>query len=173
MFATIYLPNFWLQAAMRHQPELQDKPVVFLDASRAKATIVQLNEIAERAGVHRGMAPSQGLARCLSLVVKTRARSQEKAIEQIVLHCAYTLSPYIEATAPGVCTIQFTGNRALEAKVARAIEELSRFEITAQAGIAATPDLSFLAAHLAKPVLQIDDTRHFLDPLPIETLLIS
>ncbi len=40
----------------------------------------------------------------------------------------------------------------------------------AQAGLAATPDLSFLAACLARPVLQIDDAQKFLAPLPLETL---
>ena len=40
----------------------------------------------------------------------------------------------------------------------------------AQAGIASAPDTSFLAAHLAKPVLQVDNAKNFLAPLPIETL---
>ena len=113
MFATIYLPNFYLQAAMRHQPELRSKPFALLDDNQAKAGIIQLNEAAENAGVRKGMTPSQGLARCPSLIVKTRARSQEKLIDQILLHYAFTLSPYVEATAPGVCTIQFTDNRKL------------------------------------------------------------
>jgi len=64
MFATIYLPNFYLQAAMRHQLGLCSKPFALLD-DQAKAVIIQLNEAAENAGVHKGMTPSQGLARCL------------------------------------------------------------------------------------------------------------
>jgi hypothetical protein len=43
-------------------------------------------------------------------------------------------------------------------------------QLRAQAGLAATPDLSFLAACLAQPILQIDDPENFLAPLPIETL---
>jgi len=35
------------------------------------------------------------------------------------------------------------------------------------------PDTSFLAAHLARPVLQMDDAKEFLAPLPIETLAIG
>ena len=31
MFATIYLPNFYLQAATRHPPELRAKPVALID----------------------------------------------------------------------------------------------------------------------------------------------
>ena len=59
------------------------------------------------------------------------------------------------------------------AKVARVIEQLAECEITAQAGIAHLPDASYLAAHLAQPVLRIDDAKKFLGPLPIETLAIG
>ena len=173
MFATIYLPNFYLQAATHHQPQLQTKPVAVIDEKEAKAVIIQLSEAAEKAGVHKGMTPSQGLARCLSLVVKTRAHSQEKLIDEILLQQAFTLAPYVEATAPGVCTIQFTDNRDLAAKLSRVIEQLAECEITAQAGIAHLPDTSFLAAHLARPVLQMDDAKEFLAPLPIETFAIG
>jgi len=53
------------------------------------------------------------------------------------------------------------------------IEQLAECEITAQAGIAHLPDASYLAARLARPVLQIDDPKKFLAPLPIETLAIA
>lgn len=172
MFATIYLPNFYLQAALRHQPELFSKPVALLDDLKTKAVILQLNQTAEDAGVSKGMTASQGLARCLQLVVKTRRREQEKLLDDMILQQAGTLAPYLELTAPGVCTVQFTDPRNLTAKVWRVIERLADSEIVAQAGIANTPDASFLAAHLAKPVLQIDDAKQFLATLPIETLAI-
>ncbi|TMP92407.1 MAG: hypothetical protein E6L07_12260 [Verrucomicrobia bacterium] len=90
MFATIYLPNFYLQAALRHQSELCAKPVVLINDKDKKVVIIQLNQAAEKTGVHKGMTPSQGLARCLSLVIKTRAQSQEKLIDEILLHYAFT-----------------------------------------------------------------------------------
>ncbi len=172
MFATIYLPNFYLQAAMRHQLKLLAQPVALIDAAQSKVAIIQLNDAAEKAGVYRGMSPSQALARCLRVVIKTRERAQEDVIDEILLQHAFTLSPFVEATAPGVCTIQFTDNRDLAAKLSRAIEQLAECEIIAQAGIAHLPDTSFLAAHLARPVLQMDDAKEFLGPLPIETLAI-
>jgi protein ImuB len=172
MFATIYLPNFYLQAALRHQPDLRTKPVALLDGEKTKAVIVQLNPAAEKAGVSQGMAPSQGLARCLQLIVKTRSRAQEKLLDEILLQHASTLAPYVEATGPGVCTVQFTDDRNLAAKILRVINRLADSEIIAQAGIADAPDTSFLAAHLASPILQIDDAKKFLAPLPIETLAI-
>ena len=173
MFATIYLPDFYLQAALRHQPELRGKPVALIDDQEKKAVIVQLNGAAEQIGVRRGMTPSQGLARCLELVVKTRLLPQEKLLQEILLHFAGTLAPYLEATSPGLSTVQFMDTKNRVPEVARVIAQLREIEIVAQAGIASTPDASFLAAHLAKPVLQIDDANEFLAVLPIETLRIN
>ena len=119
MFATIYLPDFYLQAALRHQPELTGKPVALLDDQEKKAVLIQLNRRAEELGVRHGMTPSQGLARTLDLVIKGRSLVQEKLLEEILLHFAGTLSPFVEATAPGIATIEFTDSRNLGAKVSR------------------------------------------------------
>ncbi|MEO5720036.1 MAG: hypothetical protein ABIR71_01025 [Chthoniobacterales bacterium] len=173
MFATIFLPNFYLQAALRHQPELACRPVALIDDQAAKAVIIQLNRAAEEAGVRVGMTPSQGLARALELTVKTRIREQERLLDQLMLQFSYTLTPYVEATAPGLCTVQFTDDRDLATKVEHMITQLTAHHLTACAGIAQTPDTSLLAAHLARPVLQIGDTKTFLASLPIETLAIN
>src|ERR1700740_360273 len=108
MFATIYLPNFYLQAAMRHQPGLCATPVALIEEHEKKPVIVQLKDVAEKAGIDTGMTPSQALARSLQVVIKVRARQQETSIQKMLLHYAFTLSPFVEATAPGICTVQFT-----------------------------------------------------------------
>ncbi len=172
MFATIYLPNFYLQAALRHEIE-PARPIALIDAEKAKPVILQLNEAAEKVGVRCGMTPSQSLARYLELVVKTRLREQERLLDQLLLQFSYTLSPEVEATAPGICTVRFTDPRNLGAKLERVREQLHDANITARGGIAPTPDTSLLAAHLAKTVLRIDDEKDFLAPLPIETLAIT
>jgi nucleotidyltransferase/DNA polymerase involved in DNA repair len=210
MFATIYVPNFYLQAGLRHQLPYRgtavsavtptghtDKmsvpqPVALIDEKDKKPVIIELNPAAEAAGVSKGMTPSQGLARCLNLVIKTRSPSQEKSIEAIVLHYAFTLSPYVETTGPGVYTVQFTNDRELLSKgawhrhpadetwagspchkLSRVIDQLAECDVIAQAGLSRTPDSSFLAAHLARPVLEIKEPKKFLAPLPIDTLAIA
>jgi protein ImuB len=206
MFATIFVPNFYLQAALRHQlphrsravpavgpagtlsasrtdsspgepaflnsPEEMLQPVALIDEKENKPLIIQLNPAAEAAGVHKGMTPSQGLARCLTLLITTRSPTQEKSMQEIVLHYAFSLSPYVEVTGLGVYTLQFTNDRDLPRKVSRVIDQLAASEITAQGGLAQTPDTSFLAAYLAQPVLEIKDPKKFLAPLPIDTLAI-
>ena len=173
MFATVYLPNFYLQAATRHQPELAAKPVALIETRERKAIITQLNQNAHDVGVRLGMTPSQGLARSLSLIIKTRALEQEKFLEELLLQQAFTLSPNVEATAPGICTVEFSDHRNLLNKVSRVVEQLATCEITAQAAIAPSPDLGLLGAHLARPVLEIDNAKGFLAPLPIEVLGIA
>ena len=173
MFATIYLPNFYLQAAMRHQPELCDKPVALIEEHERKPLIIQPNEAAENAGIRKGMTPSQALARSQRVVIKVRSPTQEKSIQEILLHYAFTLSPFVEDTAPGICTVQFTACRNLSEKVCRVIEQLAECEIRSQAAIAPTSDISFLAAHLARRVLEIENAKEFLASLSIETLAIA
>src|SRR5437870_5004691 len=111
MFAALYLPDFPLQAALRHEPELHARPVALVDDEENKATIIHLTKSAAETGVSKGMTASQALARCLSLIIRSRARAQEKIADQILLHYAATLAPEIEATAPGVCTIRFTAKK--------------------------------------------------------------
>src|SRR5438045_6548304 len=173
MFATLYLPNFYLQAAMRHQTKLRAQPVALIDPTQKKVTIIELNDAAEKAGVIKGMTPSQALARCLQVVIRTRERAQENLIDKIVLKHAFMLSPFVEATAPGVCMVQFTDNRQLIAKASRVLAKLEKCEVRAHNGIASLRDTSLLAAHLARPLLQIDEPRKFFAPLPIETLAID
>ena len=91
----------------------------------------------------------------------------------MLLQYAFTLSPFVENTAPGICTIQFSDNRDLVPKLSRVIEELTQCQLVAQAGIAPAPDASLLIAHLARPVLQIENPKEFLAPLPIETLAVA
>jgi len=173
MFATIYLPNFYLQAAIRHHPKLRAQPVGLIDPSHKKVAIVEMNDAAEQAGVTKGMTPSQALARCLHVAIRTRERAQENLIDQILLQHAFMLSPFVEATTPGVCTVQFTDTRQLIAKASRILGKLEKCEIRAHIGIAPLPDTSLLAAHLARPILQIDEPKRFLAPLPIEALAIA
>jgi hypothetical protein len=176
MFGTIYLPNFSLQAGLRHRSltaNQTDQPIALIDEHENKPVILELTASAEAAGVRKGMTPSQGLARCLTLQIQPRSSIQEKAVQEILLHHAFTLSPDVEATGPGLSTVQFTDLRNLLSKMSRVIDQLGACELIAQGGLGPTPDTSFLAAHLARPVLEIGDAREFLAPLPIEILAIG
>ncbi len=197
MFAVLQLPNFHLQAALRHVPGALAGPAVLLDEdprverSRDKIRITQLNEAALRAGVESGMTATQGQARCPQLCIVTRSLVAEQAAQEILLQWAGSISPRIEATADGVCTIDLTGSRydhEAEPLGERCLEAFARMNLQVQLGVAANPELALLAAKFpsntrssrreeagcfrtvpAHPAA----TREFLAPLPIDALTSS
>jgi len=58
MFAVIFIPDFSLQAVLRHEPELFSKPVALVDPGSSKTNIVQLTPAARACGVCEGQTPS-------------------------------------------------------------------------------------------------------------------
>jgi protein ImuB len=126
--AVIQIPDFALQAVLRHEPELRDKPVVLVedtiqgtgvsppniarnydgeDARRtAKAHIIQLTHTALDASVEPGMSVSQARARCRDLLVRSRSRPAEESAQAALLECAWSVSSFVENTAPGLVTLQ-------------------------------------------------------------------
>ncbi len=173
MFGVILLPDFALQAALRHQPvHLRREPVAVLHEDTAiTPTIFQCNDAAMAAGVQVGMTSSQGLARCGALRLITRSPTQETAATEALLESAFSCSPWVEITGEGVCTFELRGDRPVqEAFGDRVVAHLARLDLRARIGIAANPDLALLAAHAARSCLQVTDTHAFLDDLPVAAL---
>jgi len=184
MYAVIHLPDFELQARLRDQPELRDQPVALLDEvptlkrQKDKRRIIQQTDTAARARVEAGMTAPQGLARCASLQILNRDPAREASAREALLQFAGGLSPRVESTAPGLCTIDLQGaarNRSDFQKLARrCLEGLARLQLHARVGIAANPDLARLAARFARPVHILGgdrkSIRQFLDPLPLSAI---
>ena len=175
MFAVVYIPNFSLQSVLRHETELQSQPVALTDAVQAKPLITEVNGFAQQAGVIQGLAPGQAMARCEKLVIKSRSLAQEESATEVLLQTAYSFSPNIEATAPGVCTMELKGlGIGIESAAAAWAEKLrtavARYHLEARVGIAPTPALALLAARAANPVLVAFDLAEFVPGLPIEAL---
>ena len=109
MFAVIFIPNFSLQAALRHEPDLRARPVALVDSKLTKPAIVELTSAAQSYGVCEGLTASQAMARCAELIIKPRSPAQEDSATEVLLQTAYAFSPNIEATGPGLCTMELKG----------------------------------------------------------------
>ncbi|HWL50826.1 MAG TPA: DNA polymerase Y family protein [Chthoniobacteraceae bacterium] len=170
LFCTLQLPQFHLQAALRHRPEAWRKPLAVVDETTSR--LVGLTPLAAEAGVEIGMSPAQGAARTPRLEILPRAVDTEASLSRIVLEIAGTLSAYLEATAPDLCTLDLQG-LTLGDPEAWAKNLLPRFEavqLRIRAGVAQTPDLSLLAVHSTtprEPVCVVRHSRAFLAPLPL------
>ena len=181
MHAVIYIPDFHLQAALRLDPELWTRPLALMDDRQPKAAVMELTDAARAAGVAPGLTSTQAMARCRGIVIRARARAQEEAASEILLQTAYGFSPRIEATAPGVCTMDLKG-LPLAAELGRGEREgakdwaekilraLAQMQLRAQIGMAGTPDLAWQAAREARPILCVTDAEAFVAALPVGRL---
>lgn len=169
MFAAIYIPDFSLQAALRPEPELHSHAVALIGDAPAKETISQFTKSARDAGVAEGMTPTQAMARCPGISIKSRLLSQEKAAGEVLIHCAYQFSPFIEATALGVCTLDLKGvKRSIDERFGREIIDLlAGFHLQAQIGVGENPGLALQAARSARPFLAVGDRMQFLTGVPL------
>jgi protein ImuB len=176
MFAVIYIPDFALQAVLRHEPELAPRPVALLDGADKQAVVWQLTEAARRAGVTPGLTPTQAMARCGNILIKSRAPAQETAATEALIQTAYNFSPRIEATAAGVCTMDLQGLQVADDPAAapewanQIVAALAPLNLTAQIGIAATPNVAEFSARCATPVLVVNQAEEFVAALPVEIL---
>lgn len=180
MFAVIEIPNFALQAVLRFecapstgaQFPCNSQPVGLVDASQSKPILIQLTAAAQSAGVEIGMTPTQAMARCRHILIKNRSLEQENAASNALLQCAFAFSPSIEATAPGLCTLDLQGlkNASDETFALKIIRALTTLHLRAQVGIAANPILATHAARQARPALVVTDPASFLADIPIQTL---
>lgn len=167
MFAALYLADFALQAVLRHLPEAG--PAALLETDKRPPRITAYTATARATGVELGQTSPQALARCPGLRLFEPRRDAEAEAGAALLATAFAISPAVEATAPGLCTLQIDGlaDAAREPALRHALDRLVALGLQATAGAGPTPLLAFYAARQASPLLLIGDERQFLAPLPL------
>ena len=172
MYAVNFIPEFFLQSTLRAAPGLEKQPVVLIDANEKKPAVLQLTEPARAAGIAEGMTPTQALARCTRLQIKSRSASQEQAATDALLQCAYSFSPSIESTGPGLCTLDLAGLPNLQFKeLAHEMRQrLAMILLPAQIGMGENPWLALLAARAGYPCCIVTNSTEFLNGLSVESV---
>jgi protein ImuB len=158
MFAVLVIPDFSLQAVLRlaaARPAGGTNRAVAVmtgdpasDSSR-QVGVLQCNAAAEAAGVTPGLTAPQAMARYPGIELHARSESAEALAREATLAAAWTLSPRVEDTAPGICTIDLRGHSEPEkiGMLARAaIACLDRLGLSGRIGIARTPRIARYAA---------------------------
>jgi protein ImuB len=181
MYACIVIPSFSLQAVLRLHEELRARPFAVIDE---ESRVLQMTAAARESYVEEGMTPTQAMARCQKIVLRARSPHQEDAAQKALLQCASTFSPFLESTAPGVCTINLRGlsefaapngqttlplelsDRA-HAWANRVLARVSGLQLNCQIGLSADPDVARLAAQEAEPILFVHNVSDFLNTVPL------
>lgn len=154
MYAVIDIPRFALQAVLRMEEGLAGKPIALVDASLAKPSVIDCSIAAERSGIFSGLSLPQAIARCPEVVVRYRSEKAEVSAGRALFDYAYSLSPQVEETYPGVCTIGLDGvNRdGLHERCDKIVSALQGLGLKGRMGISTTPDLALLVARESKRV---------------------
>ena len=172
MFAVLLLPNFRLQAALRFRDELSAAPVALFDPAAPKIGLLEVSAAAAEQGVSVGQTSTQAIARCPALTLIPRSAAQEQSAQSALLEITGTLSPEVEASGDGYCTANLRGAREHDWRKLgeRVIASLASLRLNAQAGFAKNPDLAFIAARHARPVLVVQTPQTFLANLALHEL---
>ena len=181
MYAAIVIPNFSLQAILRLHDELRSRPFAVLDEENR---VLEMTATARESFVELGMTPTQAMARCQKILLRARSLRQEESTQKALLQCAAAFSPFLESTAPGVCTINLRGlsefaaqngqtelplelSERAHAWANRVLARIGGLQLHSQIGLAGDPDVARLAAQQAQPIRFVHNVSDFLSAVPL------
>lgn len=177
-FASVYVPNFMLQAAVRAEPELRDRAVALVDGDPPLWKIVATNAAARRAGIELDMGGSQA-ALFPDIEIRRRSRSQEKMAHAAFLDVGWSASPRVEDNALDTIVLDIAGLTSLFESVKNFAAELTE----RSASIGLHPNVAVasnveVAIHAARgfpgiTLIPPGEESARLSSLPIEVLLPS
>jgi len=201
--ACILVADFPLAAVTRANPELRDQPLALIRLPTPRPSthnrgrsdyqphseLSQVAAVAQAAGIRAGMTVAQARAMLPRLVVTQPSDAAEDAAADALTDAAESISPVVEAGAPGCVWLDLTGVERLhrdalgadasgtdepevDAEQMLALEiarRVQRIGLEAAVGIAANKELAQLAARCGGiRVIPPGREREFLDWLPLE-----
>ncbi|MCU1308313.1 MAG: hypothetical protein JWN45_3008, partial [Acidobacteriaceae bacterium] len=150
-FACIYVPDFPVQAVVRHcdASGLREKAVAVLEGTPPIVTVITVNEKARNAGIAAGMTKLQAEA-CPQVTLLRRSLAQEESAHAALLDCGQTFSPRVESTTPDTIMVDLHGLEQLFGPVQSIARELLRHAagmgLEANVAVASNPDAAMHAA---------------------------
>ena len=184
LFAVLHLPEFPLQAVLRHEPESAAKPVALVDPGHSTPRVFLMTPAARAEGVETGQTPVQAMARCRSVSIRHRSPKQESAAIEAVLQVAFGFSPHLELTGPGTVTLDLRGlvelrgdgegeappAATLSAWARRLQMAITALGLTVRIGSGPTPNVARHAARWSRGIELVADAPAFIASLPVAAL---
>jgi protein ImuB len=107
-FASIHVPEFWVQAVLRSETELRGCAIALVDGTPPIWNVVAANDAALEMGIEIGMARAQA-EQFLRVQIRQRSPAQEKAAHAALLDAGWSFSPQLEDTAPDTIVVDLAG----------------------------------------------------------------
>ncbi|MGC2279080.1 MAG: hypothetical protein WA603_03635 [Candidatus Acidiferrales bacterium] len=106
-FASIYVPNFMVQAVVRGEARTRGQAIALVDGTPPLVRVVAADEAALLAGIQVGMAKLQ--AELCGVEICARSRAQEKVVHAALLDLGWSISPRVEDFAADMIVVDVAG----------------------------------------------------------------
>lgn len=148
-FASIFVPNFRVQAVVRVEPQLRERALALVEGVPPLCHVTALNESAVRLGVQMGMTRTNA-EQFAGLEIRTRSEALEKSAHAALLDAGWSVSPRIEDAREDEIVVDVVGLGSLFGGEAEIGEELARRALAcglqANVAIAGNIDAASIAA---------------------------
>lgn len=148
-FASIYVPNFMVQAVVRAEPSLRRCAIALVSEIPPLFSVVAADKAALNAGIQIGMAKAQA-AQFSAVSIRKRSRGSENAAHAALLDLGWFFSPRVEDDAPDTVILDLSGLETLmgaeQGIAGQFAKRAASLGLRTQIAIAANPDASFHAA---------------------------
>jgi protein ImuB len=124
-FASIYVPQFMVQAVMRAEPHLRAGALALVDGIPPLVRVIAANDSAWRAGIQMNMAKSQA-AQFHGVEIRNRSQVKEAAAHAALLDLGWSISPRIENTAMDTIVLDLAGLNSLFGSDENIAQDLSQ-----------------------------------------------
>jgi protein ImuB len=111
-FASIFVPNFPLQAVVRAEPALGERALALIEGDPPLCSVIAINEKAARMGIEIGMTKTDA-EQFAGTEIRPRSPAQEKTAHAALLDIGWSVSPRIEDTAQDAIVLDLSGLTSL------------------------------------------------------------
>jgi protein ImuB len=174
MFASVFVPDFSLQALFAARKELRNQAVAVVDGQAPLIRVIAVNGKASQAGVEPGLLKAQ--AEMAGINVVSRSEELERAAHQSLLDCAHDISPRVQDRGVDLVIAYIAGLQRLFGPPKQIADRIrnSMLErgISVTVGVAENPDTATIAARGFGGVAVITDAKQ-IRRLPVTLLNLS
>jgi protein ImuB len=111
-FASIFVPNFRVQAVVRAEPELRECALALVEGRPPLCHVTTLSERAARLGVQMGMTKTNA-EQFAGLEIRARSEALEKSAHAALLDAGWSVSPRIEDAGEDEMVVDLAGLESL------------------------------------------------------------
>jgi len=177
-FASIFVPNFMVQAVVRAEPALRERALALMDGNPPLCNVVAVDEKAAHAGIECGMTKANA-AQFPGVEIRPRSRPLEKSAHAALLDSGWSVSPQIEDTSEDAIVLDLSGldhlYRSEEEIAAGLVQRSAGCGLLPNVAVASNIETAVLAARGFTGITVIPSGKEseYLSSLPVSVLPLS